>query len=286
MGLWSVLVGVALTALAGGCSDAVDSNTMAAKPGDAGADTEAGGGAVPDDAGCGTAPDKPRPPRSDGGVSPPPPPEDAGGAADGGAVDGRDGSAPAPVTISADFTGLGVVMAPDEVAGVQAAPRWTSVAAGFTGFRGSLAGLVDANGDATTARITWTTTAMQASGFITDAPGDARMMRGAIGGIGVATLVVLEKLPAAWAATGYDVYVYVRSADASTTIPVYTGISDGVITQKAVLVLPAATFSPFVLATESVAGNYVVFENLTNSTFILLATGVVAGIQLVPHTGP
>src|SRR5262249_40419554 len=96
-------------------------------------------------------------------------PVDQGDATDG-SVGGEGGlpDASSPTAISFDFVGGGIPMGPTEVAGVFPASHWNSCADAS----GTLASLVDADGTASAAAVTW-----NGGGVwqlpVADAPGNA-----------------------------------------------------------------------------------------------------------------
>ena len=223
----------------------------------------------------------------------------AGGTGTGGAI--------APMIISIDFVGgkppygTGtVVMAATESAGVKSATHWNT-AAGNTGTRSSL---VLADGTNTSASATWNSPlASPAQGTWslawTDSPGDVRMMNGYLDPGATATPATINVTGlASPMSSGYDVYVYcfgdmpwVETRTYQYTI----GSTTHTVTQAQPPMV--TSFSGYTLAPEAGAGNYVVFRNVTGTSFTLTATPAsstrglpymrapVNGIQIVSPSG-
>ena len=101
-----------------------------------------------------------------------------------------DTPSPTPVAISIDFVGGGIPMALSETAGVFPAAQWNSAA----GAAGTLSALVQSDGSATIAAVTW-----DGGGVwqipVPDAPGNTRMMTGYLDPRTTSTVVV-SGLPA------------------------------------------------------------------------------------------
>ena len=221
---------------------------------------------------------------------------------DGSGADGSDGSrvgetggtsdagpdAPtAPMIISIDFVGGQpngasapsgtVVMDPSESAGARPATHWNSA----TSSAGTLSSLISAIGSTTSASASWNVSALDGvdtwSVSFTDAPGDTRMMNGYLDprAINLHATVSVTGLPDLMS-SGYDVYVYCYSYMSLPDTLSYQyniGSTTYSVTQKG----PSAkTFPGYVLASGGDAGtagegNYVVFRNLTGSSFTLTA---------------
>ena len=215
----------------------------------------------------------------------------------------------APMIISIDFVGgmppgdsgvTGTVaMAASESAGVKPAKNWNS-AANNTGTQSSL---VLADGTATSASVTWnspvTGTETSATWTLswTDAPGDVRMMNGYLDPRATSppATVTVSGL-ASPMSSGYDVYVYCFEdmTWADTRTSKYTiGSTTHTVTQTEPPLV--TSFAAFTLAPEAGAGNYVVFRNVTGTSFTLTATpgtslhstvrAPVNGIQIVYPSG-
>ena len=167
--------------------------------------------------------------------------------------------------IGVDFVGSGVAMAATETAGVLPATRWNSAPAAS----GSLAALVASDGTGTGASITWSGENLWVLP-VADAPGNARMMNGYLDPFGMASVTVTA-LPASLTASGYDVYVYANGdvSAGDTRTGIYTiGAAMQTVTQAAQTPF-AGTFTQ---AVAGGTGNYVVFRNVTGSSFTLTAT--------------
>jgi len=229
-----------------------------------------------------------------------------GGAAGGpGGAGGAGGMAGAPQVIaSIDFVGgtpatggrggatitPAPVMEATEIAGVKAAPNWNAA----TGREGHRANLVQSNGVATTASVSWSASDDPGVGTYpyTDMAGNVRMMNGYLdAGTGTATITV-SALPAAFTGAGYDVYVYVARGNALTGLRTFE-LAIATTTLTAGETGPtSATFSGFTLAPATGGeGNYVIFRNLRSASFTLTAnpgTGMhapVNGLQIVSPSG-
>jgi hypothetical protein len=227
---------------------------------------------------------------------------DAGGAGAGGAA--------GPLVLSIDFVGavpraaggaggttlMAIPMAPTEVAGVKAAANWNSA----VGPMGSLAALKLSDASVTAASVTWHAPPVTGSVGIygvslVDAPGNARMMNGYLDptSIGMPATVMVDSLPPAFVAGGYDVYVYTLGhLDSGARTYNYT--LAGATFSVSQTGLSPTTVPPFVLAptTNPRAGNYVIFRNVAGASFTLTATpgtgtprAPVNGIQIVSPTG-
>jgi len=219
-------------------------------------------------------------PDAAGGDEPPNPVDATSGRVDGDVVL-EDASR--PTAISIDFVGGGMPMGPTEIAGVFPAAHWNSCADAS----GTLASLVDSDGTASAAAVTW-----NGGGVwqlpVADTPGDARMVIGYLDPRTTATVAVTG-LPARMVASGYDVYVY-TNGDVPAGITRAASYSIEGVTQ--VVTQPELTsFSgTFIQAMNSGFGNYVLFRSVTGSSFTLTVrpvsgTGLRApinGMQIVP----
>jgi len=233
-----------------------------------------------------------------------------GGAAGGGTIGGSGGSGGAAQAIlSIDFVGAVVSsggtggktvtpapMAPTEVAGVKRASNWNEAGTNT----GTLTPLVLADGTSTTATVTWNAPMVSTSfgvysAGLADAPGDVRMMNGYLdptsSGSTPSVTVTVSGLPTSITAGGYDVYVYFLG-----TVPsgltrsqrLAIGTTSFTVSQTG-----PAMFSGYVLSPNMGTGNYVVFRQVTGSSFTLTGTptsGVTLrapmnGLQIVWPTG-
>ena len=195
--------------------------------------------------------------------------------------------------ISLDFVGgsatngTPAALATDEVAGVVAAPNWNAAAQN----QGSLSALKSNGGAATSAATTWTCL-NTASTEISENPGNARMMKGYLSGNNTSlTQVQVNNLPSNFTSGGYDVYVYTDGIN-----PTATRTGDFVIGNTTLRATDEQNLNfegRFVQAGSSEVGNYVVFTNLTSSSFTLSAIPGVStdttpraplnGLQIVAH---
>ncbi len=164
-----------------------------------------------------------------------------------------------------------------EVAGVAAKPNWNNAASNT----GSLSGLVNDLGTATTAVISWKSDNTWST-LIADTPGNYRMMKGYLDTGNVnPTTVQVSNLPASITANGYDVYIYV---DGGYTTATRTGIYSIGSASISVTDPGGVDFSgTFILANNSV-GNYTVISGVTGSSFTLTATPGTAsdGVERAP----
>jgi hypothetical protein len=210
-------------------------------------------------------------------------PADNGGESDATPVDsGVLGEASGPVAISIDFVGGGLPMAPTETAGVFPASRWNSATTAL----GTLTALVESNGTPSAASVAW-----DSGGTwqlpVPDAPGNTRMMIGYLDPH-TSSNVVVSGLPAAFATSSYDVYVYTNGdvpAPITRSASYVIGALREVVTQP-----PLSEFSgAFVRATDGGLGNYVVFRGITGAVFTLRVAPVsgtglrapINGLQIV-----
>ncbi|MGA7740389.1 MAG: hypothetical protein ACLP66_23070 [Polyangia bacterium] len=229
-----------------------------------------------------------------------------GGAGIGGT---GTGGATAPMLISIDFVGGGVavdsgatgtvVMGATESAGVKPATHWNSAASNT----GTLASLTLADGTTTSASATWTTPIASGETSATgsldwpDSPGDVRMMNGYLDPRATASPATINVTGlASPMSSGYDVYVYCFEdmTWADTRTSKYT-IGPTTHTVKQTEPPQVTSFPGYTLAPEGGAGNYVVFTNVTGTSFTLTATpgtslhstvrAPVNGIQIVYPSG-
>jgi len=219
-----------------------------------------------------------------------------------GAGDLETNATVAPIIISIDFVGgqqIGsgvsgaIAMAPNESAGVRPATHWNSA----TGDTGSLTALVSSSGSATAASASWRVPELGGlsmwSNSFTDAPGDTRMMNGYLDprAVDQPGTVSVANLPAEMSG-GYDVYVYCYSAADSGDTRNYQykiGSTTYSVSQPATT---NSSFPGYALASggdagTAGAGNYVVFRNLTGSSFTLTAQPRPStwGMQRAPVNG-
>jgi hypothetical protein len=184
-----------------------------------------------------------------------------------------------------------------ESAGFKPAANWNSA----TSNTGTLASLVAADGSATSASVTWNAPGTYAHVF-TDTSGDAHMMNGFLEAKDTGSVTVSATLPSSMSG-GYDVYVYCYGyVDATTRTYQYTiGSTTQIVSQTG---HSATAFPGHSLASAAAAvdggvstGTYILFSNLTGTTFTLTATPLsstavppilrvpVNGIQIVHPSG-
>jgi hypothetical protein len=230
------------------------------------------------------------------------PPDIATGGTGGGGASGTGGSgtggtvmdaAIVPMILSIDFVGGAppgdsgitgtVVMAPTESAGVKPATNWNRA----EGSAGAQSSLKLADGTTSSASVTWNAAGTW-SLYLTDAPGDARMMNGYLDPMATAApaKVAVSGLASPMSG-GYDVYVYcygdiylVQTRTFQYTIGATThSVSETGISEH--------TFTGYRQVTsEGGTGNYVVFHNVTGTSFTLTATpGTPTGSQRAPVNG-
>jgi hypothetical protein len=169
--------------------------------------------------------------------------------------------------ISVKFVGSGTAMASSEVAGVVPEDNWNQ-ASGATST--AAMSLVNQNGAATGATITWT--ADNAFNLpIADEPGNARMMRGYLDNSkGNPTVVTVSGLPAV--SSGYKVYVYADGSNGANSRTGIYQISGARISTSSISLTDLANTNfdgSFTQANNS-AGNYVVLS--VNATVFTLST--------------
>jgi hypothetical protein len=192
-----------------------------------------------------------------------------------------------------------VVMAATESAGVKLAANWNSA----TSNAGSLSSLKLADGTPSSASVSWSTPIASLETSATwslswaDSPGNVRMMNGYLDPRAVASpaIVTVSGLPSSMT-SGYDVYVYCFEdmTWVDTRTSKYT-IGSNTHTVKQAEPPLVTSFAGFTLAPEAGAGNYVVFTNVSGTSFIVKATpgtslhstvrAPVNGIQIVYPSG-
>ncbi|HZU08933.1 MAG TPA: cellulase family glycosylhydrolase [Pseudacidobacterium sp.] len=186
-------------------------------------------------------------------------------------------------SIAVNFVSYAVTpMASTEVAGVVPQPNWNQ-ALGNTN-SGTLTGLVDQNGNATTASVTWTSPNTYSTA-IPDQPGNNRMMKGYLDNNNVQpNTVQVAGLPSSF--KNYDVIVYFDGGNEGTNPPAraanyrLTTLENGQIHGCAGQTREGSTVSgldaagtdfsgTFIQASAGSAGNYVEFVNCTGDNFSL-----------------
>jgi hypothetical protein len=191
-------------------------------------------------------------------------------------------------SLSINFFGGGgggepMPMGPTESAGVVARTHWNN--AHFNA--GSLPALVDDAASSTGASVAWASNNTWSTG-IPDTPGNNRMMKAYLDTTNTSTTTVqVSNLPASFAK--YDVYVYFDGANGGDSRTANYTIGSTLLSGT-----DAANddFSgPFVLASGGTAGNFVLFPDVTGSSFMLKASpgpssvgarrAAVNGIQIV-----
>jgi endoglucanase len=186
-------------------------------------------------------------------------------------------------------------MAATETAGVVAQQYWN----GAYGNSGVFSGMLDNQGGATAAEVSWAASNMYYNTNILDQPGNFRMMKGYLDDSNISfTAVQITGIPGT-----YDVYVYFDGGNGSATRSanyrlLASGKGNGCANSNGLIVsgTDAANtdFSgAFTFATAGSAGNYVVFPDCTGENFTILAIhgtstdstyrGPVNGIQIVSH---
>lgn len=201
--------------------------------------------------------------------------------------------AAAGTVISLDFVGgsatngTPAALASDEIAGVVASANWNAAASNA----GTLAALKDNKGAGTTASADWTCL-NTSSTEISESAGNMRMMKGYLSGNNTSlTQVQISNIPASFTSSGYDVYVYSDGIN-----PTATRTGDFTIGSNTLRATDEQNLNfegTFVQAGSGEVGNYVVFTNLTASSFTLSATPGVStdttpraplnGLQIVAH---
>jgi fibronectin type 3 domain-containing protein len=182
-------------------------------------------------------------------------------------------------SINIDFGGVTTAaQATKDAAGYVLRPNWNSVA----GITGSKSGLVDEKGVATSAALSW-----QASSAgdlpITDAAGDARLMRGYIAGNQTAATAKITALPSDFLSNGYDTYVYTDSNNLAARAARYAMTVYSVTAND-----PAGTnFGGNYLLGNNASGNMLIFTGRKESSFTLSATALTTadGTYAAPING-
>jgi hypothetical protein len=214
-----------------------------------------------------------------------------------------------PMIISIDFVGgmppsdsgvTGTVaMAASESAGVKLAANWNSAISNT----GSLSSLKLADGTTSSGSATWSTPIASLETSATwslswaDSPGNVHMMNGYLDPrAGASPAIVTVSGLASPMSSGYDVYVYCFEdmTWGDTRTSKYT-IGSTTHTVKQMEPPLVTSLAGFTLAPEAGAGNYVVFTNVTGTSFTLTATpessphqtvrAPVNGIQIVYPSG-
>ena len=184
-------------------------------------------------------------------------------------------------TFGLQFIGTATAMTAGESAGVIAESGWNSA----TGGSGTATQLKDNLGLPSSLSVTYSSNDPWRIG-LADAPGNMRMMNGYLDSSNTSTTTLnVSGMPASFVSKGYDVYVYCNS-DATGRAGIY---KIGATTIKA---QDNALFNGTFIQANNSAGNYVVFSNLTASSFKLTATpdqtvngfrAPVNAIQIVAH---
>ena len=179
------------------------------------------------------------------------------------------------------FAGTATAMTAGESAGVIAASGWNSAADSS----GTMTQVKDNLGLPSGLSVTYTANNTWSLG-LADAPGNTRMMNGYLDSTNKSTTTVnVSGLPASFVSSGYDVYVYCNS-DGTGRTGIYK------IGSTSIKVQDNAVFSGTFIQANNSAGNYVMFPNLTASSFKLTATpdqtvngfrAAVNAIQIVAH---
>lgn len=268
------------------------------KGGASGIGTGGTGGAIVVDAGALADTALPK----DGGIDAPADtslPPDLGTGGTGGAGTGGTGGtgvdAPiASMIISIDFVGgvVGdagiagtVVMSTTEAAGVKPATNWNSAASNA----GTLSSLKLADGTTSSASVTWNAAGTW-SLYMTDAPGDARMMNGYLDPTATSSpaTVAVSGL-ASPMSSGYDVYVYCYGdiyLVETRTFQYTIGSTTHSVSETGISVHAFPGYTQ--VMSEGGTGNYVVFHNVTGTSFTLTATpggSTVTGLHRAPVNG-
>jgi hypothetical protein len=196
-------------------------------------------------------------------------------------VGGRPGGSSGTTTMNAT-----------ESAGFKPATNWNSATSGT----GTLSSLVAADGSTTSASVAWTAPNTYTVPF-TDASGDAYMMNGFLEAIDTVSVTINVTLPSSMSGA-YDVYVYCYGyIDVSTRTYQYKiGSTTQTVSQTghSLTTFPGHSLAP---ASGTGAGTYILFQNVTGTTFTLTATALsstaspaayrvpVNGIQIVYPAG-
>ncbi len=192
--------------------------------------------------------------------------------------------------ISLNFLGGGAGGTPaplafTEIAGQVRAAHWNNAPLKS----GSLPSLLNNWGTWPGASVTWSAN-VTGSTPISETPGDNRLMKGyLINSDTTPVTVQVSHLPASFTAAGYDVYVYFDNAPGEGTKPGKYKLGSNTLVGSRE---PNANFSgTFVQASETTAGNYVLFTNLKSDSFTLttapgdanegVAASPISGLQIV-----
>ncbi|HEY8903072.1 MAG TPA: fibronectin type III domain-containing protein, partial [Chthoniobacterales bacterium] len=187
-------------------------------------------------------------------------------------------------SISIDFqggssNGIPSLMSSSEIAGVFPAGNWNNAA----GASGSASSLVQSDGTATSASVTWSCANVWSTS-IADTAGNYRMMKGYLDTTSSSTTTVtVSGLPSTLASAGYSVYVYRDGDNGSST---HTGSYKVGTTTITATDSANTNFSGTFTQASNSAGNYVVFTGQTGTSFTLTAQPTSArapinGIQIV-----
>jgi len=193
--------------------------------------------------------------------------------------------------ISINFVGGGTSLTPADVAGVVPKPNWNNLT---TNSSSTPVALVNEDGNATTAAITWSAYSLETTP-IPNTPANFTMMQGYLDDANASTTTVtVSGIPAA--PHGYLIYVYGNGLNPGATRSAnYTVAAPGVENRTIMFTDPASayfsgTFNR-VTATNP-DGNYMVFS-IPGTSFTLTATPTTAsdgnprapvnGIQIVPE---
>jgi hypothetical protein len=222
--------------------------------------------------------------------------------ATGGGKAGAGGGASLTI-LSIDFVGglpvadgaAGITAAPaltsTDVAGAKPAAHWNSA----FGAAGVLSSLTLSDGTLSSAKLTWSSppTAVTAPGVwrlqLSGAGADAIMMDGYLDPTSSAlpATILVANLPASLASVGYDVYVYclgdIALASETRTYKYTIGATSITVSQSGT---SPTTFGGFqMVAQNNGTGNYVVFHNVTGTTFSLVATPGTGDFKRAPVNG-
>jgi hypothetical protein len=176
-------------------------------------------------------------------------------------------------------------MGSSESAGVVVVSNWNDAVGASSG--SSPLALVNQNGNPTTATVTWTADNVW-NQPITDAPGNARMMKGYLdNGNQNTTRVTVSGLPSN--VGGFNVYVYAQgsSGNASNT-GIYQISGTGITTTSATLTYTTNFNGTFTQATAgSPNGNYVVLTipNVPGFTLSAIPSTASNGFRRAPVNG-
>jgi hypothetical protein len=189
-----------------------------------------------------------------------------------------------------------MAMDPSEIAGVKRAAHWNSA----PGAMGSLTSLALSDGSTVAASATWNSPTISGGNGVfrnpfADAPGDVRMMAGYLDPASptMPATVTVSQLPAAFATAGYDVYVYVTGDVTAGATRTYTYTIGGASLTLSQTGPTPNVFAGYRLAPPGGSGSFIVFRNVSGSSFTLLAgpgsgqelRSPVNGIQIVSPAG-